>query len=1425
MTSMDPPPDPPSLKDLLRGVPGNDPLEPQDPGQGWEEGGTGSEPGKVWDNFWNAQEKQQPMIQEPPPESPGWHPFGPWATDLVGTGGVAVKRYTEEAMTGVISLIQSVAELIPGVKLHPMDGREFFAAFANLVEDPLSFFNKSEAQRIKEAQDRAERYTNLENHFLSKRPGSEVVADISGITGSIHGFVMGAGAAAGGIGRVGIGLATKLPGVSKVMASSKAASKTMEVMAQSLGFGTVWEIEDKEFFEGVMLGAAFNLIGTMGKGLENWITPKAGVVAGRGAAGFLEGSVLLPFAGVLEKDYSFLKFVEAVANGENIDGRWQDFLKSGLAFAIFKNMAPALAEKHQVREVPSWVIESAERGMRIKKNETTVDMWLDEREFTMRGNKGAADLLGMKGKQGVAAKGEEAEVFMEKLFEEGVFRDIQKLIPTETTVTQDFLDKLPMELREGQEILSQWITSPIVAKSGVSDLKVASAQSAIELAVKGDPNGDVAALVMSPEFQQAALRFTEPTDISDTLSLLSYTAAGEITAERALQLISGVPEVRDVQGEEIAPRQQEQQEVKDVLSETVRPGSTISYENAVAMGSILPSLPMEAQSFGKSVVDVAGKVVPPAARAFSRGISLWHEPLLDRVARQNEVGQVMAQLGRRAVDESRRDMGRAEPLLTSFLEAQKKGPIPKELNEYVEIHEEAWGTKGQMAADKLEEHYDNLSPSAQKVVDQYHQMQLETGRWFVEAGAKIKVKTKEGEEKWIDFSVDPNRWRFIRNYTTDAWDLFAQPGSPAYETLLRVLADINNIPELTARKGLDAMRERGLFRRDAAEIERVFEHFPSAIKVGTGVGARKVPMLNTNFAMAGQQLVRHAAMRSSFIKHFGQDTEGKGEVNKWVNDFTTKGGGTTQDAVNLIRALNGMPLEVQTFFNVGSIPHTVYRWLKLADGLRRTGLLTRAFIPNIPEPLGNVPAFVGARRLAKAYGEILAMAGRDAATKARTGTVGTESKGLWRELARMGSLTTDVMNWTFREGRKPEDIGRIARQLNFPLRWASEWNDLVSARAAQLMAEDLKVGHGTEADRVRLELLKFSPEEVESLMSGKAPTSLYNSIVSRSPAFTQFMDAMPAESSRLRGSRRWNALFFAEMFAQGKFRRWVEINGKMHEALQSKDWGKIMATGQIAGEFYLGSAASGALSTYGKLVMTFGFIGLFEEEGGLVDWAWYAIFGGVFSALERVFEGLPGEEAPIQKIAEIATPISGAMELYNLWTGQGAYSNKGAIKDWNVADSLSTFLDRNVAISRNMRKGLASIGLGSVDRKMDMALSKYYQWRRDNAPITFNKSADQSADARRFRLTMKKLTDEFKKGLRPGDDSVGAMIREAVQIKGGRTSSIGASLSGKRLFSGQDWNLMTPDQRQELQDYVGENLWGKLLAYDTLLRVLGRAYR
>ena len=1370
----------------------------------------------------------------------------------IGRGAeMTTVRVAEGFTQNIIDITKSVFGKL-GADLPDLTARELLFRYQGYVSDPLSVFNKPWEERIAEAKERAERYTKWEESYLKEHPVTEQAVKTGGVTGQVAGFVAGPGALAGLFGRGALALAKTAPKVSQILATSRLADKAAKVLASSAGFAGLYAVEDREILDGALMGAAFSFIGALGNRVQGAI----GGVPGRAAAGFLEGSTLLPFASALEGDPSFINFVKAVASGntEQIKLTYADFLRSGVAFAIFKTLAPAMAQRHHVQEAPGWVLKSTERGHTLTKGKEQLDVVVEEGgEISVKGNQAVAKRMGIKGKKGVLLQGEKAEDALREAFKASAIEEIKGRIP-ERELPREEREALPPELVEGAEAVSEWLRGPDVAVAVRPEL-VGVAEMAVEMAMKGgDPTGDTLALLMEPGFRQAAASARSSEEITNVVDQLVKTASGVSTAEQAIQALQGRPDVRPAELE-LSEREQaelrkwrESQEaeeavgetaeersarryksdrlktpeellgsVKEFIEEALGPKGFTSVEEAIAARereTAVRDLISETAKPGTKVSEVDAKAVfsglpvPETLVQPARGVlRFWSEPLLDKVKRQNDVGGEMERLGRHQLDKVRDLRGEVSEELGAFEKAQRIGAVPAELNNLIPIHPEAYGMAGQMAADK--QGSVKLSPAAEKVVDQYHQLQLKTGKWFENAGAQIKV----GED-WIPFTVDPNRWRFIRSHTMDAYDLFEQATSPARDVLTRVLSDLNGITITESKAGLDAMKERGLFRRDAAETERVFKIFPAAIKVGGEI----IPMLETGFATAGRRLVEKASMRASFIEQFGQDVGASGDISSssWVERFH-KAGGEPQDAINLLRAHNSIPLETAPkFLKVGSPAHASYRWFKMLDGLRRTGLLTRAFIPNIPEPLGNIPAFIGARRLAQAYGRILA-----------SGAKG-EAGDLWREHHRLGATTKEVASWVWRKGRTLEDINRMVRQLNVPLKFVSEINDHVATEAARIMVEDLKAGNTTVVDRIRLELLKFSPEEVNDLMAGKASEELYNSVVSRAPAFTQFMDQIGGEVSRARASRVWNTLFFAEMFAQGKFRRMAEVTMKLKETSDAwmadpskENFQRMAGMGQIAGEFFFGSALSGALSIYGKAFLTFGIIGLVDTEISLGETFSYALFGGVFSALQRVFEGIEGEEAPVQKIAEIATPVSLAMELYNVTTGQGAYRDRSITEA--PLDAASIFLDRNLAISRNAKSGIASLGLGAVDREMDMALSKYYTWRRKNAPIQFG-TGKQDEASRHFRRNMRKVTDLIKDGVSVTDDSVRELLQEAVQARGS-LKSVGSSLLSRRILSGQSWSELDSEQREEVEEHLGPELMLKLRRYDALLEALAGAFK
>ena len=99
----------------------------------------------------------------------------------------------------------------------------------------------------------------------------------------------------------------------------------------------------------------------------------------------------------------------------------------------------------------------------------------------------------------------------------------------ERDLTKEEMEALPPELREGSEMITEWLRGEDVAKNVDPEL-VAGAEAAIAMAIRGgDVTGDTLALLIGREFHQAAGEAKTPEEVSNIVRQLVNTASGVVT--------------------------------------------------------------------------------------------------------------------------------------------------------------------------------------------------------------------------------------------------------------------------------------------------------------------------------------------------------------------------------------------------------------------------------------------------------------------------------------------------------------------------------------------------------------------------------------------------------------------------------------------------------------------------------------------------------------------------------------------------------------------------------------------------------------------------------------------------------------------------------------------------------------------------------
>jgi len=831
-----------------------------------------------------------------------------------------------------------------------------------------------------------------------------------------------------------------------------------------------------------------------------------------------------------------------------------------------------------------------------------------------------------------------------------------------------------------------------------------------------------------------------------------------------------------------------------------------------------------------------------AVQGGKRLIDWWSRPLIRNVETSGgKVGPQVAHLARKANDEARRIVGRLSDRLVRLQRNASGKSIASqravgELTGIEWVNGKSYGFARFQSAVEGNTPASSLKPLSVRIVNDYRRLVRATGILAERAGVLVVDRpnvnrvqvgsdpTLYGDRPVmetrrpaaggapVDLFGDPTTaYRpfkasrdgalLIRRPTADLWDILRSGESTrAFHKLSEALADANGIPGSVAFRELGAMRDRATTRRAAFETSRVFKRFPTHIRVAGEV----IELLHAEPYRAGVALVQSTAQRLGFIEAFGQDLPraGKPSLAQRMAEKYVAAGGNRKDVEDLYRALHGIPIH-DRMIEPGTPLHEAARWANAGLGLIRTGLLTRAAIPNMPESFAKVPAFAGLGRYFRGWA-YLARHPRSAAI----------------ETARHGARTIEVMRLTADPKAKRETFVRLVRDVglravgHIPM---NELNELQAAVTGVIMANDLKAGRGTVYDRVRLRLMGFTDSETEQLIAGQAPPELYRAVVTRLPEVTQGSTSSTAERSRAAASPAYRFAVSFDSFSQFTTDRLARINRELFAALKNARAKpkEAKAALKVAAEFYAGSTASGAVAVLLRALAVGGVAGLLmkldELEDEPAEFAAeslkYTLLGGPTEAAWRAVSD--DSRAWYESILGLSLPVSTIKEVVDLAQARGRY------RDRTWLERSQRFLESHVTVSRPVRTWAAVMGLAANDEKLDAAISGYWDWRREHKPIDKFEKREWDEDHHRFRIHLRRAVDAMRDGLDP-QEHLGA----ALQVDGKDVRSVRASLRGRMLLRRLD-----EAEVESLKASVPAWAFEKIEAYDALLEAWAEAAR
>jgi len=786
------------------------------------------------------------------------------------------------------------------------------------------------------------------------------------------------------------------------------------------------------------------------------------------------------------------------------------------------------------------------------------------------------------------------------------------------------------------------------------------------------------------------------------------------------------------------------------------------------------------------------------------GVDQWTKRLLQVVA-DMPGGALAADKAKNAVDHTRALQGKFDAVRQRFL-GEMRGRTPKAKAARASFAEVEWdGDAGFARINDVLDGDAKPRPEEVAAVKAYRQAFLDTGKEaenLAMPDGSVGMKINVGG-KMVPFTADPTRQRAARVGTNDLHWYAAHPADPESMRLAKIISDYNpGMKEADVLEGMDFWSERGVTKRGMAEESRAIEHFPTHYRNSKG---ELVQLLENDPQKIIDAVTRRFPQRMAFNKFFGQEAVPKDLAQlKALNGDLGEAAGK-----NLYRALNGMSQDAPSLAlglaRPGSRASIALRALSVPWTAWKMAKLSMAPLANIPETLGKGRSITGGSllRLVKAGFDVSFL------NKNRTALID--------DLANRGVVTREVLDWFYNPANRTETLNRyIANAAGWANQMVNEFNETLVARAADSWAGVLKKGGGGSVDRFRLIALNFRPDQIDTIMKGKADKALQDALVGRAVEWAQASTSQAAERSYAGNSRLWNFVTIADRFGQMNVNRNFDAWGKAGKALAdpAAPWADRRAGVAFAADLVVGQTLASALTLVGKAIVTGGGAVLLDKAlgspAGLQDFLLDAfVYGHLTSPMAIVTAGATeGDKHVAEILAQPFLPIS---TLQNM---RDAFSDSGRYEGMTGMERAGAFLRSGAPITPAIGNIAAALGLAEDDKELDAAISSYYTWRRKYAPFATAKCGDSDPGAAIFRGAMREAANAMRDGADPSP-----AVAKALRL--GEGKAVRASLLGKRLLKG-----MKPEQEGKMGEYLGNQTMGKLRQYDALLEAWAAvAYR
>lgn len=658
------------------------------------------------------------------------------------------------------------------------------------------------------------------------------------------------------------------------------------------------------------------------------------------------------------------------------------------------------------------------------------------------------------------------------------------------------------------------------------------------------------------------------------------------------------------------------------------------------------------------------------------------------------------------------------------------------------------------------------------------------------------------------------------------------PSDRGWRVLVEAIADANRVPtevveralteQRAAMIGLEGTRGPNTGRESEAEMFREWRFMPSDIWVKTGLGERRIRILETNPSAWAKSMIRLGTSRIGAIEAGGQDIGGEtpwGDLRRrFLDENQGKGVKPEVEWDRSMRLIHGLPFQ-ERLVPASSAWAGVTRGFSDAVGLVKEAMLTTRAIANIPEVLGSVRDLTGNRGLLQTFWSRLT-------NKQRT-----------RELEDTGVVTKEAFQAHFDPADPFGSITRAARQAMGTItagRPIEQGQEVTAGHATAVITERMKARASEpgrtvagERDVQRLKAKGFEEDVAQRLAYGKATDAEYDTMARTLMPRTMNANVRGADVSRVEHSRVSKGLLWfsgwGQMNARNSFRTVAAAASGLKRAVSGEGLsGADRLRRATASVRQLGEWALGRVVTQGaaSLLASYAFGGttglkIAAEEAKddfgkfLAESFLFGALGGPYTAILRQTAG-KSDDSLSRKVASLSPALSLLSEITDAVQGEGRYMDKSG------AERVGAILDRMFPVARVFDEGALGgsglVGPASEGDKTEVAKRAYWRWRQDAMPVAPSRARDPSE----FRSAIKRMIEAVEDGRM---DDARRYREEAKKHQRGH-ESWGDAVVRRMLLRGADKkeNHVLRDLLPRLRERIGEDAYRILEQRDARLR-------